>query len=634
MLKYFRNRKSVGWFMGAFLLMLVIVAFVALYIPDFMQPSGAAGATGDVAWVDDDPISSRAFIQGYRVQESMYRQQMGEQYNPNLLRQLGLDNYILQQLVQEKTLTLEARRLGMSVSDGEVSSSIQNDPSLQQDGQFIGRDAYLKLLAGAGLTPADYEQQVREGLLRAKLENLVKDGVVVSDADVEEEYRRRNEKVHMEYALVSKSDFGEDFDPSDDEIRAFYDANPSVFERPAQRKVRLITLTPQLFTSAVTVTDREITRYYNENLPRFSTSEQVQASHILFKTGPEADEAEVRAKAESVLAQARSGADFAELATEHSEDTTAANGGDLGFFGRGQMVPEFDQAAFTLPIGDISDLVQTQYGFHIIKVTNKQEPLTQPLDGLREQIRGTLTQEKASAKVDEEIDGAAETIESTRSFDALTAQYELLVPQDTAFFGRNDRIPQLSGSQAAANLAFETDIGKITSRIPLGFGRGYAFLQILEEREASTAEFDEVRVEAAEQLRSKQAMSLAIARAKEIRDALLSGATTDVELQTSENFFRGTELPGAGRSVATQTKAFELLPGAVSAPLEAQNGYIVMRIIEKSGFVASEFEEQKAGFEEQILNEKRSRVWSAFVAKLRSRYNVVEDWQAIRVITG
>ena len=634
MLKYFRNRKSVGWFLGAFLLMLVIVAFVALYIPDFMRPSGVAGSTGDVAWVDGDPISSRAFSRGYRVQESMYRQQMGEQYSPDLLRQLGLDNYIVQQLVQEKALTLEARRLGMSVSDGEVSDTIQNDPSLQQNGRFIGRDAYLSLLNGSGLTPADYEQQIREVLLRTKLENLVKDGVVVSDADVEEEYRRRNEKIHMEYALVSKSDFGGDYEPSDDEIRAFYDANPNEFERPVQRKARFIALTPQLFTSAVTVTDREIKRYYNENLSRFSAPEQVQASHILFKTGPEVDEAAIRAKAESVLAQARSGADFAELATEHSEDTTAENGGDLGFFGRGQMVPEFDRAAFTLPIGDISDLVQTQYGFHIIKVTNKQDPMTQPLDGLREQIRGTLTQEKASAQVDEAVESAAEKLHASGSIDALTAKYELLVPQDTAFFGRADRIPQLSGSQAAANLAFETDIGDITPAIPLGFGRGYAFLQILEEREAGTADFDEVRVEAAEKLRSNHAMNLAIARANEIREALLSGATADVELQTSENFFRGTELPGAGRSVAAQKKAFELLPGAISKPLEAQNGYVIMRIIEKSGFVPTEFEEQKAGFEEQILSEQRSRVWSAFVAKLQSRYDVEVDWQAIRVITG
>jgi peptidyl-prolyl cis-trans isomerase D len=634
MLKYFRNRKSVGWFMGAFLLMLVIVAFIALYIPDFMQPSNVAGPTGDVAWVDGDPISSQAFLQGYRVQESVYRQQMGAQYNRDLLRQLGLDNYIVQQLVQEKTLTLEARRLGMSVSDGEVSNAIQNDPSLQQDGQFIGRNAYLNVLSNAGLTPADYEQQVREGLLRAKLENLVKDGVVVSDADVEEEYRRRNEKIHMEYTLVSKDDFGADYEPSDDEIRAFYDATPNEFYRPVQRKARFIALTPQLFMSRVTVTDREIKRYYNENITRFSSPEQVQASHILFKTGPEVDEAEIRAKAESVLAQAKGGADFAELATEHSEDTTSENGGDLGFFGRGQMVPEFDQAAFTLPVGAISDLVETQYGFHIIKVTNKQEALTQPLEGLREQIRGTLTQEKASAQFVDNDESATEKLQASGSIDALTAEYELLVPQDTAFFGRADRIPQLSASQAAANLAFETAIGDITAAIPLGFGRGYAFLQILEERAAGTADFDEVRVEAAEKLRSSHAMDLAIARANEIREALLSGATTDVELQTSENFFRGTELPGAGRSVAAQMRAFELAPGEVSAPLKAQNGYVIMRIIEKSGFVPAEFEEQKAGFEEQILSEQRSRVWSAFVAKLQSRYNVDVDWQAIRVITG
>ena len=635
MLKYFRNRKSMGWLLGAFLLILVIFAFVAFYIPDFMQDSAAPGSRGGVAWVDDAPITSQEFLQRFRAQDAQYRQQMGAQYDPALLRQLGIDNYVVQQLVMEKVLSLEAERQGLVVPDEEVGKEIQNDPSLQRDGRFIGKDAYLNLLSGVGLTPASYEEQVRGILLRQKLENLVKDAVVVTEADVEEEYRRRNEKVRLEYVFVPESDFEEGYEPTDEEVRAYYDAHPEEFERPVQRKARVITLTPQLFTTAVTVTDREIERYYNQNQHRFSTPEQVQASHILFKVGPDSDEQAVRAKAEAVLARARAGEDFATLARELSEDTSAEQGGDLGFFGRGQMVPEFEAAAFSLPVGGISDLVRTQYGYHIIKVTDRQDAMTQPLDAVREQIRGTLTQEKATELLDEAVESASEKLRGAGSVDALTAEYELLVPQDTGFFGPNDPVPQLSNSVEAARAAFDVDVGEVTPAVRIGgaLGGGYAFLQVLEERPAGIAPFEEVEVEAREKLRHEHAMRLAKARAEELREKLLAGEE-DVELKTHESFFRGTRLPDAGSSVDLQVRAFELPVGELSEPLEAERGYVVARVVERTGFDSSTFAAQKRDFERQLRDEQRSRVWGAFVAALQARYPVRVDWKAIRAITG
>ena len=442
MLKYFRNRKSLGWLVGAFLLVLVIFAFVAFYIPDFLKTTGVS-RTGEIAWVEGTPISSQEFLRSYRAQEQQYRQQLGPQFSPDLMRQLGFDNLVLRQLVQNQILLLEAERQGISVADQEVSDFILSFPAFQEAGKFIGRDAYLSLLAQNSLNASQFEAQLREDLMRQKLQSLVTDGVSVSEADLEEEYRRRNEKLHLEYAFVPKTEFEAQVQVTDEEARSFYDQNKKKFERPVQRKVRFITLTPQLFASAVSVSDREIERYYQQNSSRYETAEQVAASHILFKTDPGANEEEVRKKAEAVLAQAKAGADFAELARQYSEDTSAENGGDLGLFGRGQMVPEFEAAAFSLPEGQVSDLVRSTYGFHIIKVTGRQAAIVRPLDSVRDEIRNTLTQEKARESMEKAVDSAAQKLRASGSVDSLSAEYPVLVPQETNFFGRGDSVPQL-----------------------------------------------------------------------------------------------------------------------------------------------------------------------------------------------
>ncbi len=637
MLKHFRDRKTIGRYVGLFLLMLVIAAFILLYVPDFLSNPNTISSNRDVAWVDGSPITSRDFLQGFRIQDAQYRQQLGNQYSPELLRQLGLDNFVIQQLIQEKVLTLEAERLGIFVSDEEVSSNIQQDPSLQRDGIFIGKDAYLALFTGTGMTPTMYEEQVRQQLLREKLQNLVTDGVIVNDAEVEEEYRKRNETAHLQYAVIQIEDSTNDFTPNEEAIRTYYNENPKEFQRPTQRKARFITITPQLFTSAVTTTEREIERYYEENISNYSTREQVQASHILFKTDDaNANEQDILKKAQSVHRQIQDGADFGELAKTYSEDTSSERGGDLGMFGRGAMVPEFEEAAFALQIGETSEIVRSTYGFHIIKVTDKQSATTQPLENVKDQIRGTLTQEKARNRMEEAIESATQKLQSSQAIDALTADYPLLVPQDTPFFARGEPLPQLSNVMAASQTAFETDINSVTPAIPLGPGAGYAFLQVLEERPAGIEPFDTVEAKVTEKLRTIEARKQALAQALEIREQLVTRGPerAGITLQTNENFFRGTQLSEAGQSAAVKIRAFEIPQNQFSQPLESEKGYVIIRVIETSGFDNNSFLEQKDTFEEQVLNENRNRIWGSFVSNLQSSYKVRIDWQAIRSIVG
>ncbi|MEE9263017.1 MAG: SurA N-terminal domain-containing protein, partial [Vicinamibacteria bacterium] len=238
MLKYLRDRKRMGYLVGSFLLVLVIFAFVVFYIPDLLAPAGGVGLTGEVARVDGISISAQQFLQRYRLQEQVYRAQLGQQYSPALMRQLGLEDLVLRGLIQDVLLVVEAERQGLTVSDEEVANRIVRDPTFQSNGQFIGRGAYLQTLSQNGLTAGQFEAELRNQILRQKLQTLVTDGVLVSSEEVEREYRNRNEMAKLEYVHVPKEPIAESNEVADEEIAAFFEENKEQYRLPLQRKIR------------------------------------------------------------------------------------------------------------------------------------------------------------------------------------------------------------------------------------------------------------------------------------------------------------------------------------------------------------------------------------------------------------
>jgi peptidyl-prolyl cis-trans isomerase D len=638
MLKYLRDRKRMGYLVGSFLLVLVIFAFVVFYIPDFFEPAGGAGFIGEIARVEGIPISGQQFQQRYRLQEQVYRAQLGQQYSPALMRQLGLEDLVLRGLIQDALLVVEAQRQGLTVSDEELAGRIVRDPTFQSNGQFIGRSAYLQTLSQNGWKAGQFETELRDQILRQKLQTLVTDGVLVSSGEVEREYRNRNEMAKLEYVYVPKEPIDESKVVTDEEISAYFEENKEQYRLPLQRKIRYLPITSQPFQASVTVTEREIERDYNQNLHLYETPQQVRASHILFKSADK-DEEEVQRQAEAVLAQVKSGGDFAALARKHSEDTSAEQGGDLGFFGRGEMVPEFEQAAFSLSIGDTSELVKSTYGFHIIKVTEKQEPLTRPLDSVRDEIRGGLIQKDAVDLMGKAVTQASEYLRSTENLEGLAQQYDLLTTKETDFFGRQDAVPQLGGSQELRSLVFELPIGEVSP--PLRQGQDYVFFEVLEEREAHIPPFEDVREQVKTDLLDKAAMTAARTKAEEIRLKLKEArAAADAakavgtELKTAESFYRGTQLPEAGRSPAVQDAAFAGETGTFSAPLPSRDGFVVLRVVERTGYDPEKFASEKDTFTEQVLAQKRQQFWAAYMQALQQRSSVEVNRDTLRGLTG
>src|SRR5262252_6378075 len=391
-----RHRDWLKWSLG-----LVCVTFVLFYIPDFLRGSGADASSSDmIAKVEGRDITSGEFRRTYQAQLQAYRSAYGNNMSEQLLKQLGIDQQILQQMVDERAALAEADRLGITVSDEEVRQRIFAMPAFQDNGVFIGDARYQQLLRmqRPPMTPAEFEDNVRRGLAVEKLRASITDWLSVPDNELEKEYRRRNDKVKLAVVSFTADSFRPQVSATDAEVASYFESHKNDFKIPEKRKIRYMLIDIDAMRAKVVIPEADIEREYKNNEEQYSTPEQVRASHILLKTEGK-DEAAVRAKAEDLLKQAKGGADFAELAKKYSEDEASAkNGGDLDYFGRGKMVPEFDQAVFAMQPGQISDLVKTQYGYHIIKLVDKKPATTRPLAEVRQQINDQLAYEKAQAQ--------------------------------------------------------------------------------------------------------------------------------------------------------------------------------------------------------------------------------------------
>jgi peptidyl-prolyl cis-trans isomerase D len=562
----------------------------------------------------------------------MYQEQSGGDFSPALARQLGIPEQVVGELVRSRVLLLEAQRLGLQVTNTEVGTSIATSPTFQENGVFIGRDAYLSMLRAARLSPRDFEDSVRSDLLTEKLRLLITESPHVSDLELREEYRRRNENASLDvWFLTADSQRGE-VEVTEAEARGRYDAGPEEFEVPEQRRIRYLTLSEQTLAEEVSVRQREIQRYYNRNLFNYQVGEQAEASHILLQAESESDEDATRTLAARLAERARTGEDFAGLARTYSADeATREAGGALGVFGPEEMVPEFSEAVFSMMPGEISDPVRTDYGYHVIRLDRRQAAETRELSEVEGEIETRLRQEKAATLLTERVLELGERTGGADSLDNLTSDYPLLIPQESDFFSAGDSVAG-PGSAELSTLAFDLEIGAVGG--PIRLPTGYAFVEVLEERPPHVPDFEEIREQVIATLEGEQAKSLVEEAGQTLRDHVAGGQTVDTDPTPLERWFRGSPLGVAGMLPGAEETVFGAAVGAVVGPLEADRGYAVVRINGKEGFSEATFEEQKEPFRAQMAEEKKQRIWAAFVGAAGERYNIRIDRQALNALIG
>ena len=634
-----RMRRHRAWLNWS--LVLVCLAFVIFYIPDFLRGSGAdAEAADTVAVVQGHDIKADEFRRTYEAQLEAYRAAYGGNMSQQLLKQLGVEQQILQQMVDERAALAEAERLGITVSDEEVRQRIFSIPAFQENGAFIGQQRYRQLLSSQRppLTESDFEDSVRSSLIVDKLRTAVTEWMSVADSELEQEYHRRNDKVKLAVVTVTVDSLRSQVSATDPEIATYFDAHKTDFKIPEKRKIKYLLIDVDATRAKITVPPVDIERAYNDNIEQYSTAEQVRASHILLKTDGK-DDAAVKAKAEDILKQAKSGADFADLAKKYSEDEgSAKNGGDLDYFGRGRMVREFDAAVFAMEPGQISDLVKTQYGYHIIKLVDKKPGTTKSLADVRQQISDQLALERAQTQAADLADTLAKQIAKPSDLDSVGKANGLQV-QETGLFARDEPILGLGASPEAAARAFDLNANEVSGAIRTS--RGFVFETVTGRQDSYVPKLDEVKERVRDEVIKQKARDLSRQKAAELAAKLKSAPDFDkaakaagVEAKTTDLITRDAPLPDLGVAAAVTDAAFKLSAGEVSDPISTDNGTAIIKVLDKQETTALDLTQHKDTFRDDILGDRKNRFFTAYMAKAKQKMKIEVNRQALQKVIG
>jgi peptidyl-prolyl cis-trans isomerase D len=632
-----RMRRHKAWLQWS--LVLVVLAFIVFYIPDFLglRGSGADATSGEtIASVEGRAISSGEFRRTYQAQLQAYRSAYGSNMSEQLLKQLGIEQQILQQMVDEQASLAEARRLGIEVSDEEVRQRIFAIPAFQENGRFIGEQRYQQLLRlqRPPLSSADFEDGIRRSLTVEKLRASLTDWLSVPDKELEQEYRRRNDKVKLAVVSFMADKFRSQVNATDQEIASFFDAHKNDFKIPEKRKIKFLLVDVDALRAKVKVPEGDVRRAYDDNIDQYSTPEQIRASHILLKTEGK-DDAAVKAKIEDILKQAKAGADFGELAKKYSEDeSNAKNGGDLDYFGHGKMVPEFDAVAFTLQPGQISDVVKTQFGYHIIKLTDKKPGTTRSFDELRQQLTDQLSYERAQSQAADLAAALEKQISKPADLDKV-AKAQGLTVQESGFFARDEPILGLGPSPEAAARAFDMKTGEVSPA--LRASRGFVFITPVGKQDPYVPKLDEVKERVRDEVIKQKARDMSREKAAEVAAKLKTAPDFDkaakaagVEAKTTELIARDAPIPDLGVAPAVDDAAFKMPAGSTSDPIPVDNGTAVIKVVEKQEASPADYALAKDKFREELLTDRRNRFFAAYMQKAKQRMKITVDREQLQ----
>ena len=622
MFQLFRSRKR------AFRILLgVIVAPVILSMVIFLIP-GITGST--TPSTGEDTVLAVVGNEEIMLREAQYELQEAERQ-----RRLppGTSRFVAPQIVQDmitqKALLQEAARLGLDVTEQELADLLRTSfPMLFPGGNFVGSERYASFIEQRfQRTVPEFEKLLREDLAVTKLRRLVADGVMVPPAEVEQQYRKQNEKARIEFAAVTSTSVESSVSVTPAEIEEYFKKNRTLYPMPERRSLRYIVIDDARVAPKIQITPQELERYYNENRERFRVQDRARLSHVLFKTTDKKEDEikKIEVKAQEVLKQARAGKDFAELAKANSEDTpTASKGGEIGWVTRGQTVPEFEQKAFSMKSGEISDLVKTQYGYHIIKLLEREGARVKAFSEVEPTIRQELIRERGDIEKSR-LAEAARVAANRQGQNLEAAGREVGLPVFTAgLVTRNSVIPEIGPEPAFNDALFGAAKGVVLGPIHMATKSVIAVVtEIAPPRPAELNEVaervkNEVRVAKAREATAARAQKL-LERAKALNGDLRKAAKEfGLEVKSSDLFARQGSIPGLG-SASAVSEAFTAPPHSLLGPVPAGADYVVYKIIERVEPDMAGFNAESKTIRNMILGTRQNEVFEVFKDELRER---------------
>lgn len=617
------------------LLLIICVMMVITLVPGGLFGDyfgGGLNEQGVLARIGDQDVSLMDVSQQARlIGRQQFRGNVPSQLMPYLMSRAA-DN-----LISQKALVYEAERMGLGVNNEELVSYLHQGQFGQvffPGGNFIGQEAYENFIQSQfGLGVAQFEREVKGQLAQEKLLTTVGAAIAVSDKEITDQVMRQDTKVKFQYAVLTLDDIKKQINPSQEELKAFYEANKQqlVNSIPEKRKARYIVIDTNKLADKVQVSQDELQAYYNQHQDEFRIPETVTVRHILIKTptpGPDGkvDQKAVeaaKAKADDIEKQLKGGADFAELAKKYSEDPgSAQNGGLLPALKKGQTVPEFEQAAFNTPKGQMTGVIRTSYGFHIIKVEDKQSARLKPLDEVKAQIGPLIKQNKANAEAKKVAD-AVQSMARTSGLDKAAASAGLTVVS-TELIARGDTLPGVGNAPDLTNALFSTnkDTPADTTQVP----QGYAVYQVTGIQPPQTPTFEQAKAQLEEQFKSQRAQSLLMQKTQQMSDRAraehdLSKAAKEAgaAVKVSDLVDSSAQVPDAGQMSGPASVAFEMKPGDISGPLQSGSNGIVLAVLEKQAPSPDQIKKSWETAKETLLQQKRQAMEMLYVQNLRDQ---------------
>ena len=635
MIKFLQTEGPVKKIVLGAILVVICVMMVITLVPGGMFGdyfSGNVTQAGVLAVVGDQGIGLQEVAQRARmIGRQQFRGNIPDSLMPFLMQRAA------DSMITQGAMVYEADRMGLGVSNDEVRNYLhqgQLGEIFFPGGNFIGDEAYEQFVQNQfGLSVAQFERELKAQIASQKLLAAVGAPATVSEKEIKEQVDKDQTKVKFDYAIITLDDIKKQINPTDAELKAFYDQNKQEYVNsiPEKRKSRYIIVDRAKIADNIQISQADLQQYYSQHQDEFRIPETVTVRHILIKTpvpGPDGkvDQKGVdaaKAKAEDIEKQLKNGGDFAALAKQYSEDPgSAQNGGLLPPITRGRTVPEFEQAAFNTPVGQTTGLIRTSYGFHIIRVEGKQTPRMKPLDEVKAQIEPALKEQKAAAAAQKLAD-TVQSLARTTGMDKAAADKGLSVTT-TDFLTKTDQFPGVGNSQDLMGDIFSAK--KMDPPATATIPQGYAIYQVMDIEPPQTPTFDQIKAKVEDQFKTQRAQQMLAQRTQELADRAHSehdlkkaAKELNATVKTSDLVGPTSQVPDIGSLTGSAGQIFNLKPGEISGPIGLQSSGVVVMLTDKQEPSPEELKKSWDTAKEQLLSQKRQELEGLYVQNLRER---------------
>jgi len=612
-----KHRERVKKYLLVFFLTIVSLGMILVFTPLGGGDLQQGGSTDVLASIGGAKITMQDLRD--RIDTRLRNSSLGS--NPQLVPVVA--GTMLDQMVLNQAMGMQARKMGLEVSDQELRAALQQLPWLYPNGKFVGMQQYQNFVSQQmGISTQEFEDEIRQSLLIQKIQAVVSDGVSVTPAEVREAYNQRYMKAKIQYVVFDPSKFLKAVPVTDKDLQAYFQKNAARYQQKEQRQAQYVLITPDDVRANVNVSDVEMKQYYTSHLEDYRVPDRVKVSHILFKTTGKSPEQvkQLEKTATDVLAKIKAGANFADMAKKYSEDTSAQNGGDIGWITHGQTVKEFEDTAFNMAPGQVSGLVHTTYGIHIIKVFDKQTAHLQSFNDVQSAIHDTLMKQKMAAALEAYADQLETKLKANPKQFASVAKQAGLEVKQTPLYQYSQTVPDFGSNDAFQNLSFQLRQDEVGQ--PITVPKGTAIIQVTQIVPAHTPKLDDVRARVEEDYRAAQSQTLAHQKAQAFAEAAKKGDFAKLaksggyDLQESKDFTQQDTVPNLGPGQGVP-EAFTLQAGQTSGVLTAEGNDVVIHVLTHTPPDESGFAAQQADIREQLLTQKRALAYEIYRQNLK-----------------